>query len=150
MGSALLAKPMGIAVGAERGRLTMTIRIFLSIIGALGIIHGIAFIVAPDQVASIYGLQHSPAVALVSRFFGGALLAWGAILWLARSFRDEAAVRAVLISTCIAEAVSLCVAIAGTLAGTMNSMGWVAVLIYLFGAVGCGYFLIGQKQQAAV
>ncbi len=128
----------------------MTIRIFLSIIGALGIIHGIAFIVAPDQVASIYGLEHSLAVALVSRFFGGALLAWGAILWFARSFRDEAAVRAVLISTCIAEAVSLCVAIAGTLAGTMNAMGWVAVLIYLFGAVGCGFFLLGQKQLAAV
>jgi hypothetical protein len=68
----------------------MTIRICLSIIGALGIIHGIAFIVAPYQVASTYGLEQSLAVALVSRFFGGALLAWGAILWLARSFRDEA------------------------------------------------------------
>jgi hypothetical protein len=58
----------------------MTIRIFLSIIGALGVIHGIAFIVAPYQVASIYSLEQSMAVAFISRLFGGALVAWGAIL----------------------------------------------------------------------
>jgi hypothetical protein len=100
-------------------------------------------------VASTYGLEQSLAVALVSRFFGAALIAWGAILWFAGRFRDEAAVRAVLIPTCIAEAISVCIAIAGTLAGTLNAMGWVAVLIYLFGSVGCGYFLTGQKRLAA-
>jgi hypothetical protein len=77
----------------------MTIRIFLSIIGALGVIHGAAFIIAPYEVAAVYGLEQSLAVALVSRLFGAALVAWGAILWSARGFRDEAAVRAVLIST---------------------------------------------------
>jgi hypothetical protein len=128
----------------------MTIRAFLSIIGVLGVVHGIAFIVAPDQVASIYGLENWPAVALVSRLFGGALLAWGANLWLAKSFREEAAVRAVLVSTGIAEAVSLWVVIAGTFEGTLNAMGWVAVLIYLFGTVGCGYFLMGPKRLAAL
>jgi hypothetical protein len=128
----------------------MTIRLFLSIIGALGVVHGVAFIIAPDQVASVYGLQTFAAVALVSRLFGGALVAWGAILWLAKSFRDEAAVRAVLISTAVAEAISLCFVIQSTMAGTMNAMGWVAVMIYLFGAVGCGYFLIGQKRLAAI
>jgi uncharacterized membrane protein len=128
----------------------MTIRVFLSIIGALGVIHGAAFIIAPYEVASIYGLEQSLGVAFVSRLFGAALVAWGAILWLTGSFRDEAAVRAVLVSTCVAEAVSLCVVILGTLAGTLNTMGWVAVLIYLFGAVGCLYFLTGQNRLAAV
>jgi hypothetical protein len=128
----------------------MTIRIFLSIIGALGVIHGIAFIIAPYQVASIYGLEQSLAVAFISRLFGGALVAWGAILWLAKTFRDEAAVRAVLISTCIAEVISLCFVVQSTLVGTLNAMGWVAVLIYAFGAVGCGYFLTGQKRLPAV
>ncbi len=128
----------------------MTIKLFLSIIGALGVLHGAAFIVAPDQVGSIYGLQPSPAVALLSRLFGGALVAWGAIIWLAKGFRDEAAVRAVLISTAVAEAISIYFVIQSTLAGTMNAMGWVALLIYLFGAVGCAYFLTGQKRLAAI
>jgi hypothetical protein len=128
----------------------MTIRIFLSIVGALGVIHGAAFLIAPYEVASIYGLEQSLGVAFVSRLFGAALVAWGAILWLARSFRDETAVRAVLIATGVAEAVSLCVVILGTLAGTLNAMGWVAVLIYLFGAVGCLYFLTGQNRLTAI
>jgi hypothetical protein len=126
----------------------MTIRVFLSIIAVLGVVHGIAFIVVPEQVAASYGLVASPSSVLTARLFGGALLAWCAILWAARSFRDEGAVRSVLIATCFAEAVSLVVVIAGTLAGTMNAMGWVAVLIYLFGAVGCVYFLAGQKRLA--
>lgn len=128
----------------------MTIRIFLSIVGALGVIHGAAFIVAPYQVASIYGLEQSLAVALVSRLFGGALLAWGAILWLTRSFRDETATRAVLISTCIGEAISLVFVVQSTLEGTLNAMGWVAALIYLFGTAGCAYFLTVPKRLAAV
>jgi hypothetical protein len=104
--------------------------------------------VVPEQVAASYGLVSSPSSVLTARLFGGALLAWGAILWAARTFRDESAVRAVLMATGVAEVVSLFVVIAGTLAGTMNTMGWVAVLIYLFGAVGCGYFLTGQKRLA--
>jgi hypothetical protein len=41
------------------------------------------------------------------------------------------------------------VAIIGTLAGTTNALGWSTVLIYLFGAVGSGYFLIAQSQRPA-
>jgi hypothetical protein len=128
----------------------MTIRIFLSIIGALGVIHGAAFIIAPYQVASIYGLEQSLAVAFISRLFGCALVAWGAILWLAKDFRDEAVVRAVLIPTCVAEAISLVFVVQATLAGILNTMGWVAVLIYLFGAAGCLYFLVEPKRRAAL
>jgi hypothetical protein len=128
----------------------MTIGLFVSIIGALGVVHGIAFIAAPDQVATIYGLQSTVAVGLMARLFGGALIAWGAILWSAKNFHDEAAVRAVLLSTAVAEGISLVFAVQATLAGTMNAMGWVAALIYAFGAAGCAYFLTGQKQLAAV
>jgi len=42
-----------------------------------------------------------------------------------------------------------CVAVMATLAGAMNAMGWVAVLIYLFSAVGCGYFLTIQSRGLA-
>jgi drug/metabolite transporter (DMT)-like permease len=128
----------------------MTIKLFLSIIGALGVVHGIAFIVGPYQVASVYGLEQSLAVALVSRLFGAALVAWGAILWQAKTFRDETAIRSVLISTCVAEAISLVFVVQATLAGTLNPMGWVAVVIYLFGAAGCAYFLTRTKRLAAI
>jgi hypothetical protein len=128
----------------------MKIGVFLSIIAALAVVHGIAFIIAPDQVVSLYGLQNTIAVTLMSRLFGGALIAWGAIVWSTKSFRDEAAIRAVLMWTAIANVISVLFVIQSTLSGTMNAMGWVAVLIYLFGVAGCGYFLMGQKRLIAV
>ena len=52
---------------------------------------------APAQVLSNYGVESSPAIAVMSRLFGGTLLAMAFILWCARDFRDETALRAVLI-----------------------------------------------------
>ena len=127
----------------------MTIRTFLSIVATLGIVHGIAFIVVPDQVALLYGLPASAPVSLMGRFFGGALIGWCAILWAAKTFRDETALRSVLLATCVAEAIGVLTAFAGTISGTLNAAGWIAVLIYLFGCVGCGYFLVGQKTLVA-
>lgn len=127
----------------------MALRVFLSTVAFLGLVHGVAFLIAPDQVAILYGMPNSAAVALMARFFGGALLAWCGILWSARSFRDAGAVRSILICTAVAEAIGVLTAIAGTVAGTLNGFGWVAVAIYLFGTVGCSYFAMGQKQLAA-
>src|ERR1700682_3449198 len=118
----------------------MTIKTFFMILAVLAVVHGIGFVLIPEQVASAYGMATSASSRLTAQLFGGALLAWGVIVSLAREFSRDA-VRGVLIGTVIGDVVSLIVAAMGTLAGTMNAMGWVAVLIYLFSAVGCAYFL---------
>jgi hypothetical protein len=125
----------------------MTIRTFFSILAVLSFLFGIGFVLAPDQVLANYGIEHSPALALVGRLFGGVLLTLGVILWFARDFRDEAAVRAVLIGALIGDVVNLVVATMGTLSGASNALGWSTVLIYLFGAVGSGYFLMAQTSR---
>jgi hypothetical protein len=108
------------------------------------------FVLAPGQVLSNYGVENSPAVALMSRLFGGTLLAMAVILWSARDFHDGVALRAVLIGTCIADTVNLVVAVVATSSGTINALGWTTVLIYLCGAAGAGYFLtVGKAQRQA-
>jgi hypothetical protein len=124
----------------------MSIKTFLAILAFLGIVHGVAFLIAPDQVATSYGLPPSAPVALMARFFGGALIAWCGMLWMARNFRDEGAVRAVLTCTAIADAIGFLTAIAATVAGTFNGTGWIAVAIYAFGTCGSVYFLMGNRQ----
>jgi hypothetical protein len=121
----------------------MTIKLFLSILGALGVLHGLAFVIVPGTVDALYGLAGSDSVALMSRFFGGALIAWGGILWVTKSFRDEAAIRAVLQCTAVADAIGFLTA------GTLNASGWVPVVIYAFGTAGSIYFLAGQKKLVA-
>ena len=129
----------------------MTIKTFFAIFAVLSVLFGIGFVLAPGQVLSNYGVENSPTVALMSRLFGGTLLAMAVILWSARDFQDESAVRAVLIGLGVSGAVNLVVAILATTSGTINALGWTTVLIYLCGAAGAGYFLTaGQSQQRAM
>jgi hypothetical protein len=129
----------------------MTLKNYFAVFAVLAALFGIAFVLAPTQVLANYGMECPPAVALMSRLFGGTLLAIAVIQWSARDFQNEAATRAVLIGVCIADAVNLVVATAATSAGTINALGWSTVVIYFVGAAGAGYFLMGGRtaRQAA-
>jgi uncharacterized membrane protein len=125
----------------------MTIKTYFAIFAVLSILFGIGFVLAPGQVLINYGVESSPPVALMSRLFGGTLLAMAVILWSARDFHDQAAVRTVLIACVISDAVNLIVALLATTSGTINALGWTTVLIYLCGALGAGYFLAASRTQ---
>jgi hypothetical protein len=129
----------------------MTQKNYFSIFAVLSVLFGIGFVLAPDQVLINYGIESSPAIALMSRLFGGTLLAMAVILWSARDFHDQAAVRAVLVGSGVSDVVNLVVALLAVTSGTVNALGWSTVLIYLCGALGAGYFLAASKaqQQAA-
>ena len=119
----------------------MTIKTFFAIIAVLALVHGAGFVLVPEQVAASYGMATSASTVLMARLFGAALLGLGLIFWFARDGAAES-VRGVLIATIVGDAVGLVVVVMATLAGTLNSMGWVAALIYLFGAAGSGYFVM--------
>src|SRR5258705_5783006 len=101
----------------------MTIRMFFTVLAVLSFLFGIGFVLAPDQVLANYGIEHSPALALLGRLFGGALLTLGVILWLARDFRDEAAVRALLIGGLVGDVLNLLAQQMGLVSGTTNALG---------------------------
>ena len=58
----------------------MTIKTFFTILAVLSFLFGVGFVLAPDQVLANYGIEHSPALALLGRLFGGALLTLGVIV----------------------------------------------------------------------
>ena len=113
----------------------VTLRSFFTILAVLSFLFGVGFVLAPGQVLANYGIEYSPSLALVGRLFGGLLLTLSLILWFAKDFRDEAAVRAVLLGALIGDVVNLVVATMGTLSGTSNALGWSTVLIYLYGTL---------------
>ena len=125
----------------------MTLRVFFTILAVLSFLFGIGFVLAPAQVLVDYGIETSPALALLGRLFGGALLTLGVILWFARDFRDEAAVRAVLLGALLGDVVNLVVATMGTLSGTSNALGWSTVVIYLYETLGSGHFLAARTSR---
>jgi len=129
----------------------MTPKAYFSIFGVVSGLFGIGFVLAPAQVLMIYGIESSPAVELAARLCGGTLLAVAIILWSARDFRDQAAVRAVLVASVLSDAVNFVVVLLAVVSGKINGFGWSTVLIFLCGALGAGYLLAASKaqQQAA-
>jgi hypothetical protein len=55
----------------------VTIKTFFAILSVLSFLFGVDFVLAPDQVLANYGIEHSPALALLGRLFGGSLLTLG-------------------------------------------------------------------------
>jgi hypothetical protein len=124
----------------------MTVKTFFTIIAVLALVHGVGFVLIPEQVAASYGMASSAATLLMARLFGAALVGLGLIFWFARDGSSES-VRAVFIATIVGNTAGLIVLVMGTIAGTLNAMGWVAALIYLFGAAGSGYFMMARPAQ---
>jgi hypothetical protein len=124
----------------------MTLKMFFTIIAILALVHGTGFVLVPERLAASYGMETSASTVLMARLFGAALLGLGSIFWLARYGSPES-VRGVFIATIIGNTVGLIVVVLGTTAGTLNAMGWIAGLIYLFGAAGSGYFVMSKSPQ---
>jgi len=122
----------------------MKIGVFLAIAAAIAIIYGVAFILVPGFVLTIYGMTADAALNLMARYFGLTLLGLGLITWLVRETADAKALRGLLTGLAVQGAIGLIVSIWGTINGTMNGMGWSAVLIYAILLAGYLYYLFAD------
>jgi hypothetical protein len=75
------------------------------------------------------------------RLFGSALIAIGVMTWLVKDSTDWLAIRALLLSVAIGNAIGFLFVLFATINGTLSGMGWTAVLIYLLLLAGEAYFL---------
>jgi hypothetical protein len=119
---------------------------FLKALGVVAGIYGIAGVLFPNFLLTNYGVSTEAAAILMTRFFGVTLIGWGIVNWLVSDSTEWIALRGLLVAAVIADAVGVVVSVSGTMAGTMNQMGWSAVLIYVVFGLGALYFLISGHQ----
>lgn len=117
----------------------MKLGTLLVIDGAVGVVFGIAFVLAPAQVLSAYGTTLGAAGLFMTRLFGAALIQIGALALLARNVADASAQRTIVLAYFIALVIGFVVALQGQLAGIANALGWSTVVLYLLLALGFGY-----------
>jgi hypothetical protein len=127
----------------------MKVGVFLAIAAAIAIIYGVAFILAPAFVLANYGITPDAALILMARFFGLTLLGLGLVGWLIRETTDLKALRGLLSGLAVQSVIGLLVSIWGTTSGTMNGMGWSAVVIYAVLLAGYLYYLFADRTVAA-
>lgn len=126
----------------------MKISTYLAAAGALAVLFGLGFLLFPEFSAKQYGVPAEPHVLMLGRYFGGTLLTYGLILWLARSVRDDVALRALLLGAVVGNLIGLLVSAWAGLAGLQNAMAWSSVVIYAALLLSALYFLASSARRA--
>ena len=125
----------------------MRLGTLLRLAGLLALAFGLGFLFAPAKVLSLYGLAVEPAVVLMARFFGAALLQLGLVLYLIRDVSDPVTRRGVVIGSFLGSLAGFVVSLTAQFWGLMNSFGWSAVAIYGGLLLGYGSFVFGRPPQ---
>jgi hypothetical protein len=119
----------------------MKLATYFGITGAIGVLFGLAFLLAPGISLSQYAIPTDAYNLMQARYFGSALLAFALIVWLARGTREELAQRALLQATVVGDLVGMVLSIWAVVSGLQNAMAWSSVVIYGVFALGAIYFL---------
>ena len=117
-------------------RLTLTLTV--TAIGSL--LFGLAYLLVPNSLASLYGLTLDPS-SQYPRAFGSALFGFAAVLWLGRKVTTGPALRAILVGSFVASLTGLIVALIQALDPAGNALEWSTVVIYFLLSLGFGDFV---------
>ena len=103
-------------------------------------IFGIAFVLIPWQVLSMYGVEPNPALNYVGQLFGVALVTIAILSWFARNAEASDARKAIVLAFFFGDGIGFIVALIAQLGNVVNALGWLTVVIYLLLTLGFGYF----------
>lgn len=124
----------------------MALGTLLRLAGLLALVFGLGFLFAPARVLSLYGVAAEPAVVLMARFFGSALVQLGLVLYLIRDVSDPVTRRGVVIGSFLGSLAGFVVSLTAQFWGLVNQFGWTTVAIYGLLLLGYGSFVFGSPR----
>jgi len=110
---------------------------------------GIGSVLAPHLFLSLFGATLGPAGAVMMQYGGAWLIGLGLLTWFTRSATESEAGRGIAGGLLVAYLVALAVSVRGQLAGALNVLGWMPVLIQVFFVAGLGYCLLAERRVIA-
>lgn len=103
---------------------------------------GIPILLVPEFVYYLFGTSLNPGGVFAAREYGAALIGTLMITWFAKNALESDARWAIILGLCVYDAIGFVVTVIATVSGVLGPLGWFAVALYLFFAVGFGYFLV--------
>lgn len=103
---------------------------------------GIPILLAPYFVYFLFGTSLGPGGAFAAREYGASLIGNLLLTWFARNAIESDARRAIILGLCIYDVIGFVITVIAQVSGVLGPLGWLGVAIYLFFAVGFGYFLV--------
>lgn len=128
----------------------MTLKHLMIINAIIALVYALGELFVPQKLGAIYGFASTfnPELLLTSRYFGWGLLAVGLICALTANTSPSETKQALVKALFIAQIVGVIISLMGIINGVFNAMGWSAVIIYLFFAVGYAYFWFIRPETA--
>ena len=126
----------------------MSLRYLFIASAVVGILFGLGFLLFPDQLLQLYGVQLSEAGLQIARLMGSAFIGLGIITWQARYSHDSAARRAIVTGLFIDFLLGFIVSIMIMVSGIVNALGWSTVIIYLLFTLAYGYFQFIKREDS--
>jgi hypothetical protein len=120
----------------------MTTKLYVTINAVVALLYGLGFLLIPGYLVVLYGEAPEPWVVLNIQFFGLTLAALSVLFWCAKDFHEWAALRGVLLTSVVADALGAIVNTRAILAGTINMFSWSSTLVYTLLLVGALYCLL--------
>jgi hypothetical protein len=118
-------------------RLTLT----MTVAAAGAFLFGLAFVLVPTNLLSLYAVTLDPSSQYLARYFGSALLGLAAVNWIGRSLNSGPGLRAILVGSLLASITGLVVSIFELLRGVDNMFIWSTLVIYFLLSLGFGDFV---------
>ncbi len=118
----------------------MKLGTFMAIAAVIAFVFGLAFILVPVQTMAMYGVTLDVGGQWLGRYLGSAFIGIAVLNWFARNAAQNGAKRAIILGFFVLSITGLIVAVLDGLYGSGNALVWSTVVIYLFLALGFGYF----------
>ena len=106
---------------------------------------GILMLAVPYQLLSVFGAALSDGGMFTAREYGAALFGNMFLCWFARNAEVSETRHAIILGLFVYDLIGVVVTTLTVIAGVLNALGWLIVLVYLFFTLGFGYFLFKRQ-----
>jgi hypothetical protein len=108
---------------------------------------GLPILIVPNFIYSIFGATLAAGGVFAAREYGASLMGNLMLTWFAKDSEESKARWAIILALCVYDAIGVIVTLVAIISGACNSLAWLVVVVYLFFALGFGYFLIPKKKS---
>ena len=120
---------------------------FMRIAAGVGVVTGVAALLAPAELATVFGVMLDDVGRSQTRLLGAAYIGYAVIVWISRDIRDPGAQRAIAVGNVVSWALSLIVAVAGLVAGLAGPQSWALVVLEVAFTAAWGYFAFIDRAE---
>ena len=124
-------------------------RTFMTIAAAVPVVTGVAGLLAPAQLASVFGVTIDDVGISQARLLGAAYLGFGVVTWFGRETRDNAALRAITLGNLVAWSLGLIVGVVAIATGLGTAQTSLLIVLQVVFTVAWGYFAFVDGTEVA-